>query len=36
MVPKDVRELLYQLLKDHYIQVQVCYSLDVTKLTPLL
>ncbi len=36
MVPKDVRELLYQLLKDHYIQVQVCYSLDVAKLTPLL
>ncbi|KAH8967788.1 hypothetical protein BDL97_03G095100 [Sphagnum fallax] len=22
MVPKDVRELLYQLLKDHYVQVQ--------------
>jgi len=36
MVPKDVRELLYQLLKDHYVQVQVCYSLDVAKLTPLL
>lgn len=36
MVPKDVRELLYQLLKDHYVQVQVCYYLDVAKLTPLL
>jgi hypothetical protein len=26
MVPKDVRELLYRLLKDHYVQVQVRFS----------
>lgn len=26
MVPKDVKQLLYRLLKDQYIQVEVCYA----------